>query len=39
MPADSVIRDLTSLGAEVILTEDAGTVHITLDGVFAAVIK
>lgn len=39
MPAESVIRDLTSIGAEVLLTEDAGTVHITLDGVSAAVVK
>ena len=39
MPAESVIRDLTSIGAEILLTEDAGTVHITLDGVSAAVVK
>ncbi len=39
MPAQSVIRDLTSIGAEILLTEDAGTVHITLDGVSAAVVK
>ena len=39
MPADSVIRDLSGLGAQILLTEDAGTVHITLDGVSAAVIK
>lgn len=39
MPADSVIRDLNRIGAEVLLTEEVGTVHITLDGVFAAVIK